>query len=160
MTKLNFWHNFQSLFIRTTWHFDNWWDVLWAAFCNLAKFFFFTLLNKLQAFPIASHLTVAYRGRSNQMLKDTEKGGGFQSLGPWWPVPGDQGLVSSSRSCRGLAGRVTGKHLASLAQHTWNGNKRSDTWRDKFVKEKILYNRHEMFTHIKRKKSKENHLYK
>ena len=30
--------NLKEYFIRTTWHLDNRWDVLWAAFCNLAMF--------------------------------------------------------------------------------------------------------------------------
>ena len=29
----------KSLFLRTTWHLNNWWDVFKAAICNLAKFF-------------------------------------------------------------------------------------------------------------------------
>ena len=28
----------KSLLVRTTWHLDNQWDVLWAVFCNLAMF--------------------------------------------------------------------------------------------------------------------------
>ena len=28
-----------SILVRTTWHLDNWWDTLWAAFCDLAMFF-------------------------------------------------------------------------------------------------------------------------
>ena len=29
--QLNFWQNLNSLLVRTTWHLDNQWDVLWAA---------------------------------------------------------------------------------------------------------------------------------
>ena len=36
--QIYFWQNFKSLLVRTTCHFDNWWDVLWSAFCNLAMF--------------------------------------------------------------------------------------------------------------------------
>ena len=53
MTKLNLWQNSNydktkfykesqfvtNILVRTTWHLDNRWDILRAAFCNLAMFY-------------------------------------------------------------------------------------------------------------------------
>ena len=37
--KLNFWKNLKkSLLVRTPWHLNNQWDLVGAAFCNLAMF--------------------------------------------------------------------------------------------------------------------------
>ena len=34
--QLNFWQHFKKVFlVRTVWHLNNRWDVLWGAFCNL-----------------------------------------------------------------------------------------------------------------------------
>ena len=33
----------KGLIVRTVWHIDNWWDVLWAAFCNFRHVFLFLL---------------------------------------------------------------------------------------------------------------------
>ena len=41
MTKLNLWQNLNGLLVRTTWPLDNRWDVLWAAFWNLAMFYLY-----------------------------------------------------------------------------------------------------------------------
>ena len=40
----------KTLLIRTTWHLNNRWDILWAAFCNLAMVFIFLLWKEF--FPI------------------------------------------------------------------------------------------------------------
>ena len=37
VTNLNLWKEkktLNSLLVRTFWHLDNWWEVLWAAFCD------------------------------------------------------------------------------------------------------------------------------
>ena len=39
MTKGNFRQNSKKVFCKTTWHFDNRWYLLGAAFCNLAMLF-------------------------------------------------------------------------------------------------------------------------
>ena len=43
--QLNFWQHFKKVFlVRTIWHLNNRWDVLWGAFCNLAIFMVLMLI--------------------------------------------------------------------------------------------------------------------
>ena len=38
----------KSLFVRTTWHLDSGWDVLGAAFCDLAMFLMFDTVSNIK----------------------------------------------------------------------------------------------------------------